>query len=478
MRQILIAIKVLFQKKRNSIINNYYKVELKNIRYWIFDYNKDMIVLGNKNLIVSKIEIIINDLKNKDPLIGEDYKSFSFLSILNTKNKNKNKIHKENINEESDIKESFDNNFNKNIAKEKKETINENKIIERKINEALNRNEDEIPIKRLKIFVLLCYIIIMIYCCLLIIFDVIYIGYFKECLNILKNLILIKYCSHISIYYFRELTLLNFNMYEIEGGEYWNIPDITKEKYINLIKDELVKLLIENQSSMKILFSSSLSLSDNAFKNISETILNIKMLFYPKKNIKFDIYTALMQYNSVFYNLASSTSDIKQNHTDLYNYIYNNLNGYKIAINILIDLYKSELELYRYNILLVFTCTFVLLILCYFLANYYLFKNLKLAIEIRGNYMEVFYGINKNILNMLIFNCETLMNKLKSSEELKYHEEENLYESINDKMTFKENKSKKQLVQNSNLNYDDNKVQNRDSSYDILFASFFIIFTL
>ena len=46
-------------------------------------------------------------------------------------------------------------------------------------------------------------------------------------------------------------------------------------------------------------------------------------------------------------------------------------------------------------------------------------------------------------------------------------------------MTFKKNQSKKQLVQNSNLNYDDNKIlQNRDSSYDILFASFSIIFAL
>ena len=129
------------------------------------------------------------------------------------------------------------------------------------------------------------------------------------------------------------------------------------------------------------------------------------MLFYHKKNVKFDIYTALMQYNSAFYNLASSTSDIKQNHTDLYNYIYNNLNGYKIAINILIDLYRSELEIYRHNILVVFTYICVLLILCCFLANFFLFKNLKLVLEIRGNYMKVFYGINENILNMLIFNC-------------------------------------------------------------------------
>ena len=201
--------KRIFQQKKISLINNYYKVDLKNVRYWIFDYHKDMIVLGNKNLIVSKVESIINDLKNKDPLTGLGYKALSFLSIIN---KNKNKNHKDNINEESDIKESSDNNANKNIVLEKKKTINENKIIERKIYEALNRNEDEIPIKRLKIFVMLCYIAMMVYCCLLIIFDLLYIGYYKECLNMIKNLMMIKYCSHISIYYLRELTLLNFDM--------------------------------------------------------------------------------------------------------------------------------------------------------------------------------------------------------------------------------------------------------------------------
>ena len=470
--------KRLLQQKRNSLINNYYKVDLKNLRYWIFDYHKDMIVLGNKDLIVSKIETVINDLKNKDPLTSLGIKNFSFFSIINNKNKNKDKNHKESINEDSDIKESSENNINKNIVLEKEKSINENKIIERKIYEALNRNEDEIPIKRLKVFVILCYIVMMIYCCLLIIYDLLYIGYFQDCLNIIKNIMIIKYCCHISTYYLRELTLLNFDMNEIEGGEYWNIPDNSKDNYVNIIKEELIKLLIENQSSMKIVFSSSLSLSDNAIKNISETIINLKMLSYPKKDVKFDIYTSLMQYNSAFYNLASTAPNIKQNLTDLYNYIYNSLNGYKTAINILIDLYENELELYGYNINIVSIITFALLIICCFMADFVILKTSKSAIETRGKYVTVFYGINENILNMLIFNCENLMKRLKSSEEQRYHEEETFYESINDKMTFKKNQSSKQLLQNTNLSYDDNKIENRDCTYSILFISFFLMFTI
>ena len=203
------------------------------------------------------------------------------------------------------------------------------------------------------------------------------------------------------------------------------------------------------------------------------------MLSYPKTNIaNFDIYTALMQYNSAFYNLASSISDIKQNHTDLYNFIYNNLNGYKTALNILIDLFENELEIYKYNIFVVFSITCVLLIVSALVADYFILQNSESAIETRGKYMKVFYGINDNFLNMLIFNCETLLNKLKSSEEQRYHEEDTLYESINEKMTFKKNQSQKQLLQNSDLNYDDNRIQNRDFTYSILFISFFLLFTL
>ena len=52
------------QGKNN--INNFYKVNLSQIHFMIYDFNKDMIVEGNKNEINIKVENIINNSKNID----------------------------------------------------------------------------------------------------------------------------------------------------------------------------------------------------------------------------------------------------------------------------------------------------------------------------------------------------------------------------------------------------------------------------
>jgi hypothetical protein len=106
------------------------------------------------------------------------------------------------------------------------------------------------------------------------------------------------------------------------------------------------------------------------------------------------------------------------------------------------------------------------------------------ATKRRGNYMKVFYGINENILRILIFNCENLMNKLKSSEEQRFHEEETIFESMEDKLSLENNQKMAQrqrvlISQNTNLSpSDDNKINNKVSSYGIIFILIFIICSL
>jgi hypothetical protein len=71
--------------------------------------------------------------------------------------------------------------------------------------------------------------------------------------------------------------------------------------------------------------------------------------------------------------------------------------------------------------------------------------------------MNVFYGINENILKNIANNCENLINKLKTSEEQKYYEEDTLEASINDNI-YSENNQKKlnqkhTFSQKKSLNY-------------------------
>ena len=93
--------------------------------------------------------------------------------------------------------------------------------------------------------------------------------------------------------------------------------------------------------------------------------------------------------------------------------------------------------------------------------------------------MKVFYGINENILKNLIESCENLMNKLKSSEEQRYNEEETLNESNEEKINLDENKKKQNLSQNNNLNYDIENIDNiKASKIGIIFIIIYTIFSL
>ena len=462
--------------KKVGELENYYSVNLTHVRFMVFDYYKDCLVAGKKEEVCSKIQNILNDLKNFEQLDSENEERINSITY-SVKNLKKYSFHTKRVMKKENEQDTPKTN---NIVNNQ---VDEKKSIERQIFESLNMHKDELPIKRLKIFSSVSYTLIILFTGILFYFDKIYIDYIKQNLNILKNIIYIKYFSHISVYFVRELTLLNFNIEEIKGGIYQNIPALIKEEYISLIKDELEKIFIENQSSMKIIYSSSLELSKNASKYISEAEVNIKKLNEKKIDIKYDILTALIQYNSEFYNLASSTSTLEQNHPDLYNYIYNNLNGYKKGINILMDIYIDELKIYNYELkFIIITCN-TLLFICFICIYIYIIINFISAIEVRGTYMEVFYGINENTLKSLISSCENMINKLKSLKEQKYNDIETLYESIVDNKIIYNNNPPQQNPTSSNYNPSinneyENKSEKKASTYGITYIILYGIFLL
>ena len=75
---------------------------------------------------------------------------------------------------------------------------------------------------------------------------------FKDILSLIKNSLSIRYCSEISLYFIRELTLLNLYIPNMNGGEYLEIPakKSNRENYRLLIREKLNELFIENQSSL------------------------------------------------------------------------------------------------------------------------------------------------------------------------------------------------------------------------------------
>ena len=453
-------------QNKNNILNNFYKVKLDKIHYMIFDFNKDMLVDGDKGEIVSKIEQIMTETKNKEANYLEKEEIFCFIKSFINKNK-------KNPKETKDIKKIVD----INISQTNK--IDEEKLFKKKIHEALNKHKDEEPIIKLKIFIFLSYLILITCGIIILANNLSYLSRTSNSLFLFKSILFIRYCSQISVYYVREMTLLSFKVKKIQGGKYINYPAKEKEEYITLIKQQLMELFIENQSFMKAIFSSPLTYSKNSSQILSESHLNIKMLDNPKIEMEYNILTALVQYNSAFYNLASSTTNINQNHTDLPNYIYNNLNEYKIAFNILIDIFQDELKRCLVSIIIIVIIVAIIILISLIIIYILIIKNFLSSIRTRGNYMKVFYGINENILKNLIDNCENLIRKLKSSEEQRYYEEENLNESNEEKINLEENKKKQNLYQNNNLTNDiENKDKTKASSKGLIFIIIYGIFAI
>ena len=430
---------------KNSIVSKYYKVNLSKIHFTIFNFDKEMIAEGDKEEKECKIEKIMENIKNHNGSIYlEKDDKFSYLSLFKIK---------KNINKENN------NNTIKNINNEFNYQIDEEKILKMKLYEALNKQKDEPPIIKLKINSTLSFIVMVIVGIIILIIHLDFLSTIKTTLALIKDTIIIKYCSQISTYYLRELTLLNFNAEEIKGGIYENFPDKDQDDYQQLILSELNKLFVESQSSLKNLYSTSISLPKQSATLFSEFNITIKISKNPIFDINCNIITSLMQYTCAFQNLASSTHIINQNHTDIYNFIYNNLYGYKTILNLLIQIYSSELNATS-NLILVISIVssniiFIIFIVFFaILVKYYLS-----SIRSRSNYMNVFYGINENILKNLANNCENLINRLKTSEEQKYYEEDNLEQSIN----------------HNNINSDKNQKSNqkqafskqKDLNYDI-----------
>ena len=447
---------------RNNIYNNFYKVNLNKIYFSIYDFNKDMIVDTTFEK-TSKIENIIKDparfsIKFKN---SEEYPNI-FL----------NKIIEEKKRENCDINNS------------KKEKITNDKIIMNKVIEAINKEYDEKNIIGIHKASMLLGLIIIICSCIFLYFEINSYLDSNTILSIIKRIIAIKYCNKIGMYFIRELTLLNMIDTGIKGGQYLIIPASNRTEYLSIIQKNILELFIESQSEMTEFIGTSFSISKKSHLFLTQTNLitrlsdsNLTSTF-----IENNILVTLVQLNSAFYNLASSTNPVEQNHPDLFNYIYNLLNNFGIAINILIDTYRKELDLnsesYQIKLKIQLIIYFAIFLITYIIALLLYSK----VVQRKKNYINVFLNINFDFISYSINKCEQFINKFKLSEETK-NQEEVIDDSNDEKASLIQSSSH---LNDSNINikrksfyknYNKSKKKFKFSN-DLIFKIFFGIFLL
>ena len=411
-------------------IYNYYQLNMniKKIHFLIFDFYKEIFIEKKDVEKISSMEYYIRELKNGNlNCFGDDDEKYHMILF-----ENQNVMKKSTKNEEYEEEKN---------DKKKLRTKQEEKILEKKIKQSISSEKDEIPIQKLKLHSIIFFLILII---LLVIFYIYYINNYtkiKRILRLIKNIIIIKYCNKMSVFYVGESTLLHFNASKIVGGIFNNYPGNIDNKlgYILLMREKIKDTYIDNQLSLEDILSTKISFSKNTSKFLDEYQLDTLYILNDGSTdyLESDMFTTLIQYNGAFYNLAFSPLDLEQNHTDILNFIYNSFNDYSKGINLLISAYVHELNVTSKSIYLYWGISLAIYLIIYvvnyiIIIHYYIIGNNK-----RTSFLEVFYELNENVLKILITNCENLFKKLKETE-LKVNEDEteNMDDNIDKKVYF------------------------------------------
>ena len=405
-------------KNKKDLISDYYTVNTNKIILMIYDFDKETVIEDKKkDNFIPKVESIINEYKKQYTINpSENYPSL-LIKINKKEEERKIKLEKK---ESKEIKEN-------KTTKSKKPTNNKDKMLIRKINDTINNHQDEKPIKKLKILTISFYIFLLCTASISLVYFLIFYSSIKELYSLIKNSLYMKNANLISIYYIRELTLLNIRLEGINRSEYLKFPNKKKEKYISLIEEYLIDLFKISQSSMKKIFSTSLSMSMNSTKFINNTKLNIELLGfnYSSGYTYSDIYTSLMQYNNAFYNIVFGKI-YYEFPNEIIDFIYNSFNNYGKLFNLLINILNHELESQEKKLKKILIIILIILLLIFIIIHilgikYFISSNL-----MRINYIEVFYSINENILRIEMGNCLKLIKKYElSKKKLKNYSDDN-----------------------------------------------------
>ena len=449
-------------EKQYTFDNSYYKVDLSKIHLFIYDFNRDMAVEASEKEVILKIESITKKSQKRNSVIefGKDL-NYPFVSFTKKKDE---KVKNEENNQQPD------NSINQNVIKEEKS-------FERKINEAIKNKSEEESIKQLKLYSSILFIIMLFFAILILLLNLFYYKNIKQILMIIKNIIKIKYCNALSIYYIRELTLLNFNVSNLYGGIYDKFSGNDRNEYKNFVKNSFGDLFYENQVSMTEIFSSNFAPSKSTEKNLTDTIFNSKYIIdHNTGTINVAAFANIIQYSAVFYNLASSFAPIEQNHPDLYNYIYNSFNNYRKTILLLYDKYNIELNIQKtYIKFFIYILSCLIFIIIIIGCNFVVFSFIS-GDKRRMNYIQVFYDINTNSIKDLISKCERFLDKLNKNENKNI--DEYTEESNEDKIKLLKSKKMMTSKNKSLINNEQNKNQITISTNTKIFILFYLLFML
>ena len=424
---------IITKNEKNIIINNnnigrkntkyktnnfeeYYIVNIKNIKYVIFDFNKELFVEGKKDDKKSHVEYIIDSFKSNNYIYTSEEENYpKVYNLYNSQEKNKStNLLNENKEQNSIV-----------FEKEKE------KDYEKVIKDALSRKDEQNVITQFYGALFLCTLLFFVLNVLeIFLFTQTYIT-IKDNMKLVINSADLNYYNNFDIYFLREYLLIQTFFNNITNGNYINYPS-KKITYNELIYETVNESFYQSHCLVESIFSSELSLSHNSSYMLtkmayySETLINKTFI----KNISSTLSVSIVYVYSFFCSLLTDKLELNIHNPESFNFIHNALNNLGQALQIIIELFLSELKTRKlgsiFNVIFIILLNFIIYILMYKINDISYFK----VVSKKMSYLTIFYEIKLSIIKLSIQKCESFINKMNKDEIVTEKLEDNNEESI------------------------------------------------
>jgi len=335
------------------------------------------------------------------------------------------------------------------------------KDYEKVIKDALSRKDEQNVITQFYGALFLCTLLFFILNVLEIFFLTQTYTKIKENMKLVINSPNLNYYNNFDIYFLREYLLIHTFFNNIENGNYKNYPSKNASSYDELIYETVNETFYQSHCLVESIFSSELSLSQNSsyilnkMAYFSETLINKTFI----KKISSTLSVSIVYVYSFFCSLLTDKMELNFHNPESFNFIHNALNNLGQALQIIIELFLSELKKRKvgsiFNMIIIILLNFIIYIIMFKINDISYFK----VVSKKMSYLTIFYEIKLAIIKLSIQKCESFINKINKDEVVTEKLEDNNEESIsavsinkiNSLLDFEEKKNKDKKEEKNKL---------------------------
>ena len=365
------------ENRNNNEVTGYYTVSMKEIKLFLYDYNKKAIVEYHTNENISQVQKRIKEIQ--EPTITKKIELKK----------------KQNITPEKHYQEL-----------EKKKHISDEKKI-KQIKYALDKNEASFAINRLRVisFLIFCILIaegIFVY----IFFNESYEQIAENCTLIQNSFKMLLNCAY-SIFFTRELTLLAFPEYTITYQD--------DKEYLKDTFKQIKEIYMNQQELTAHILTTFIKLSKKAEQQLYRDTYEIYMITdtYGLKSFNISLNAALSQTLGAQFILSTmEVNDIIPTHKSVYFNFLNSLNGLYTGLLSMADIFESELnDTFDNKTLVVLICLMIFIVLA--IVFFFVLSTLYFGVVFKKNdYLSVFYEISIDVIRLSLDHCENFNQKI------------------------------------------------------------------